>query len=66
MSYRDIAMGLYGALEEAIDAMMEADMYEQAKAPTLALGYFAVKLREQGEEIGQTFFEALMEGGEDA
>ena len=53
-------MGLYGALEEALDAIMEAGMCEQAKGPTLALGYFAVKLREQGEEINETFFEAIM------
>lgn len=65
MSYRDIAMGLYAALEETLDALMEAELYEQTKAPTMALGYYAVKLREHGEEIGETFLEALLaDGGE--
>ena len=64
MNYREIALGLYEALEEALDMLMESGRYEEAKGITLALGYYAVKLRENGESISETFLEALMKDGE--
>lgn len=66
MTYRDIALGLLDALEGALDMLMELEHYEEAKGVAVAITYYAVKLRENGEDIGETFLEALVRDGEES
>ena len=65
MSYEEIALGLYEALDEAIctiDALSKPeDKKENLGWLLLALEYYTVKLRENGQDIGTTLVEAMFD-----